>query len=449
MTDPVQDSETPPWETIEAAFRNCRRAQVERAEAEQRLRQDRDSSEREAGQVFEESVGDINHIARRVKEIEVSADKVVGQFAPFRGRRFDAPEVRPDDGIPQERLSAALQDCEATASELTQATQEYRTAKAKEEQKRVLIGLLIAVLVGVVLFVVLPWIAVRWPPSGPSSGSFSAETGVTTTTLDGFHNALDSTVVVPPTVSPMPGGTATATPSGRPTATATSTSEIPTPVPVPAVAMVLIPGGEFAMGSPQSQSRQNLGEFYIDIYEVTNGDYGACVQAGVCDPPQKRSSESREHYFGNSQYERYPVIYVTWYDARTYCEWAGKRLPTGAEWEKAARGADGRTYPWGSQFDGRRLNYCDLSCRYRYRDRAFNDGYADTAAIGSYATGTSPFGVHDMAGNVSEWVADSHGSLKVVRGGSWHSAATYVRTFDWWSLGPGQVDEGVGFRCAR
>jgi formylglycine-generating enzyme required for sulfatase activity len=444
VTDAVQDPEIP-WDAIETAFRDFRRAQEERAEAEKRLRQDRDSSEREAGRVFEESVADINHIALRVKEVEAGADKAVGHLAPLRGRRWDVPELEPEDGIPQERLPEALEDCEATASELTQAVQQYTIANQREEARRNLKVLLIVVAAGIACFMAAAVAAMIRGELGQASTRTVEATG-TSTAFGRLGPVSSSTAPGSPTFAATKG---TATPSGRHSATATPTTAIPTTVPVPAVGMALIPSGEFAMGGPQSQSRQDLDGFYIDIYEVTNGDYGACVQAGVCNPPQKRSSESREYYFGNSQYARYPVIYVTWYDARTYCEWAGKRLPTGAEWEKAARGTDGRTYPWGNQFDGRRLNYCDANCRYRYRDRAVSDGYADTAPVGSYTTGISPFGVCDMSGNVSEWIADSDGSYKVVRGGSWHSAATYVRTFDRWSHSPGAVDEGVGFRCAK
>ncbi|HUW11295.1 MAG TPA: SUMF1/EgtB/PvdO family nonheme iron enzyme [Anaerolineae bacterium] len=191
------------------------------------------------------------------------------------------------------------------------------------------------------------------------------------------------------------------------------------------------------------QRREDLDTFYIDAYEVANTQYGACVQAGACRSPRETSSESRDYYYGNSRYENYPVIHISWYDADDYCQWAGKRLPTTEEWEKAARGSDGRLFPWGNQFDARKLNYCDANCRYRYRDEAFNDGHADTAPVGSYTSGRSPHGAYDMAGNVSEWVAE-----KIVRGGSWSSAAVYPRAAAWWSHDPGEGDNNIGFRCA-
>ena len=173
---------------------------------------------------------------------------------------------------------------------------------------------------------------------------------------------------------------------------------VPAPAPIDAV-MVTVPAGDFTMGSNDDDSKPAhqvyLNAFSIDKYEVTNAQYKQCVDAGKCSPPAKSESRTRNWYYGVPKYNNYPVIYVSWDDAKRYCAWAGKRLPTEAEWEKAARGTDGRIYPWGNSFDARKLNSSE-------------GGKGDTTAVGSYPDGASPYGALDMAGNVSEWVADRY-----------------------------------------
>ena len=160
-----------------------------------------------------------------------------------------------------------------------------------------------------------------------------------------------------------------------------------------------------------------LDAFSIDKTEVTNALYKDCEDQGVCDPPQDINSNSQASYYGNPAFDDYPVIYVTWDQAKTYCEWRGGRLPTEAEWEKAARSADGRTYPWGETIDDTFAN--------------FNYGIGDTTAVGSYENGKSPYGVYDMAGNVWEWVAD------------WYSDTYYQRS-------PAEIHRACfrGYACA-
>ncbi len=229
--------------------------------------------------------------------------------------------------------------------------------------------------------------------------------------------------------------------------------------------MVYVPAGVFVMGSREDNSEADNDEypqhdvvldgFWIDRTEVTNGQYEQCVAAGACDAPDEVGSYTRDTYYGDPQFANYPVVRVNWFDAANYCSWAGKRLPTEAEWEKAARGTDGREYPWGnSPADETLANY--------------GENVGDTTEVGEYSPqGDSPYGCADMAGNVLEWVADwydgayypkaplenptgpgsSRLKARVARGGSWVYPARRARA-------PLRVDrlpelrEGnIGFRC--
>jgi len=144
--------------------------------------------------------------------------------------------------------------------------------------------------------------------------------------------------------------------------------------------MRLVPAGEFTMGSikevEQPVHTVYLDTFYMDAYEVTNAHYKACVDAGGCTPPQKLGSSTHSIYYGNSNFDYYPVIYVNWNQAKAYCEWRGANLPTEAQLEKAARGIDERTRPWGEGIDCNKANY--FGC------------VGDTTKVGSYEGGKSP-----------------------------------------------------------
>ena len=208
-----------------------------------------------------------------------------------------------------------------------------------------------------------------------------------------------------------------------------------------------------------------LDTYYIDQYEVTNAHYAACVDAGTCKRPSSTGSYTRSSYYGDSQYDDYPVIFVSWVDASAYCQWRGARLPTEAEWEKAARGGlEGQLYPWGDSFDVGRVNFCDRNCGFDWANHDYDDGYNDTAPVGSYAP--NGYGLYDMAGNVWEWVADWYdedyydnslfenpeghdsGALRALRGGSWGDSGYILQVAIRKRLAPTVFTDLLGFRCA-
>jgi formylglycine-generating enzyme required for sulfatase activity len=221
--------------------------------------------------------------------------------------------------------------------------------------------------------------------------------------------------------------------------------------------MVFVPAGSFVMGSdskiPGHQNENpahavNLDAFWIDQTEVTNAMYAQCVQANACQPPSSSKSLAGNEYYGVPKFSDFPVTNVSRALANTYCAWVDGRLPGEAEWEKAARGPDGRTYPWGEGIDPEHANY----------DR----NIGDTTRVGSYPIGSSPYGAEDMAGNVMEWVADyvsytgSNQSnakltetLGIMRGGYWGDDGDFVRSSRRYLSDPAKDYAYTGFRCAR
>ena len=220
--------------------------------------------------------------------------------------------------------------------------------------------------------------------------------------------------------------------------------------------VVPIPAGTFLRGSNDGQYDERpehtvyLDAFYMDTYEVTNAQYKVFMDETEHPPPK---------YWNHPQYNHpdQPVVHISWYDANAYSEWAGKRLPTEAEWEKAARGGlTGRRYPWGDK-----ISYNDA----RYDRIGGKDSWCITAFVGSFAP--NGYGLYDMIGNVSEWCADWYdedyyksspernpkgprsGKYRVVRGGAWDSNEDELRISNRSAPAPEYSSPNIGFRCVR
>ncbi|MGH7230325.1 MAG: formylglycine-generating enzyme family protein [Nitrospiraceae bacterium] len=225
--------------------------------------------------------------------------------------------------------------------------------------------------------------------------------------------------------------------------------------------MALIPAAEFWMGRDGTEALEDerprhkvwLDAYSMDVYEVTTARYAQFLSSTGRTPPL-----FWEQVALGTDGER-PVIGVDWADAEAYCRWAGKRLPTEAEWEKAARGADERRYPWGSQPPTPDLGNYALGARFSYSQVLM--------PVDRYEKGQSPFGLYNMAGNVWEWVQDwyngdyyegspernptgpDQGQFKVLRGGSWSELPKYLLTYGRFKLPPATRNSYTGFRCAK
>jgi formylglycine-generating enzyme required for sulfatase activity len=223
--------------------------------------------------------------------------------------------------------------------------------------------------------------------------------------------------------------------------------------------MVLVPAGEFTMGSPEGDPDEKpahkvqISAFFMDKYEVTVKQYAAFLQESGGDRPAEWKTMNK------TANQNRPVMGVDWAEAARYCKWAGKRLPTEAEWEKAARGTDGRLYPWG--------NDPPTPLHANYGKKEWNNHEA-LVPVGTLEAGKSPYGIYDMAGNVWEWVSDWYdndyykhspaespagpptGGFKVIRGGSWNTSARNLRAADRYFDPPSFRSQYVpGFRCAK
>jgi len=303
------------------------------------------------------------------------------------------------------------------------------------------------------------------PATATSTSTSSADSLPIATKVAPVATASTTLDMIPTATFPSPPVTPTATPY----TTHTSSKD--------GMPQVFVPTGSVRMGGLDVHADSDelpdhivqVKAFWLDQLEVTNGMYALCWQSGVCRAPQKFSSNTRTSYFDNPDFKDYPVIQVTWLDAKNYCEWAGRRLPTEAEWERAARGDDFRTFPWGDE---------PPSATYAN----FNNLIRDTSRVGSYQAGASPFGAFDMAGNVWEWVMDIYDPhyyasspqndptgpeqtvsnfAHVIRGGSYQDAWVDLRVSNrGYELGPnpraafnspdlyGRSSAKIGFRCA-
>jgi len=287
--------------------------------------------------------------------------------------------------------------------------------------------------------------------------------------------ATSTTALAEPTPElsqPTPSPEATDLAAATPTTTSTQLINIQTRTsPKDGMVQVFVPAGSFLMGSTENQVAElkancptcdflnetpqhsiYLDDFWIDRTEVTNGQYARCVADKNCHLPAVDSKNSMP-YYSDPQFADYPVIYVNWNNATDYCKWAGRSLPSEAQWEKAARGPNGALYPWGD--DNPNLYLLN-----------FNMYIGATVKVGSYAGGTSPYGALDMAGNGWEWVNDwygvdyyaespdknpagpSHGETRVMRGGSWFDQDPIERAANRGYESFSYSQHNLGFRCA-
>ncbi|MEM7111885.1 MAG: SUMF1/EgtB/PvdO family nonheme iron enzyme [Chloroflexota bacterium] len=235
--------------------------------------------------------------------------------------------------------------------------------------------------------------------------------------------------------------------------------------------VVYVSAGSFMMGSREDELNVDKDEFpqhavtltgyWIDQFEVSNERYRICVNDGVC----AASLLATDSNFNDTNQ---PVVGISWHNAVAYCKWAGGRLPTEAEWEYAARGAENQIFPWGNELDGNYLNFCDANCEYTdWKDESYNDGYKQTAPIGTYVENKSWVAVYDMPGNVWEWVNDwydpnyyerspvvnptgpANGTTKVIRGGSWFNEIQKARATHRSVKNPSAASNTIGFRCVQ
>jgi formylglycine-generating enzyme required for sulfatase activity len=326
------------------------------------------------------------------------------------------------------------------------------------------------------LFSVILLIAIFLVACGPSQAEINAQSTEAAVNTSGTMTAQAPTQTPTPTISPTPTLGIGSTKSSD----------------VDGMEMVFVPEGSFLMGSSEGtrgamppefpQHEVFLNSFWVDRTEVTNAMFAAFLNAQgnqVEDGKSWLDTDREKDYVSIEQVdglwqpkegkENHPVVMVNWYGAAAYCEWTGRRLPTEAEWEKAARGENGQIFPWGDEFDSSVANLDDMPDKDDWKIECTEsgcDGFAHTSPVGIFFEGASPYGALDMAGNVWEWVADwedwgyyansplsnprgpSSGNAKWIRGGSWDSGDYRGRAATRFpSSHPKYSRRDLGFRC--
>jgi sulfatase modifying factor 1 len=287
--------------------------------------------------------------------------------------------------------------------------------------------------------------------AGTSTPTATPEEPGNRSLLEVVFNRPTATLTPSPTQTPSPTPTYTPTPTATPLPGARRLSEMD------GILQVYVPAGPFLMGraasedgleDDQPQHTVDLDAYWIGLTQVTNASYAGCAAAGACQVPC--SPETNPNYY-DAAYASHPVVYVTWQAAQDYCQWAGGRLPTEAEWERAAGGGF-RLYPWGE--DDPAENFANLG-----------GVRGSSMPVGSFPDGASPFGALDMGGNVREWVGDwyspsyypvspganpagpAEGTERVLRGASWNDPWYYAKVTRRYSHAPDSAGENRGFRC--
>lgn len=418
------------------------------------------------------------------------------QFNPELSDRVVAVILQMLAKAPSDRYSSAadfISDLQAASEKAAvpvpiPSPSESSEPKPDDEAKRKRPGYVMVFggLVGVGLLITLIFLAVRGAITGAEDGTPQAAATATTAVATLMPEAEAETTATAETApSPMateislPAEAVDEEPTEAPTLAPSPTPTIDPDLPTVGdslirakdnMVMVYVPAGTFLMGreftlGPDAldnefpQHEVTLDGFWIDQTEVTNEQYSLCVQEGNCN---ESSSANNNNINGDTQ----PVVGVTWFDAEDYCSWAGGKLPTEAQWEYAARGDDGRLFPWGDEFDGNLVNFCDSNCEWDWKDFDYDDGYAFAAPVGSYPAGASWVNALDMVGNVSEWVQDWYGEdyyetspginptgpesgeSRVVRDGPWWNTSLGIRTTLRNGGDPTSDSESLGFRCA-